>query len=161
MSKQHEGAAFVADATPASSQTPASAATIDTCFSTVDGTVAINAAAVHGRRWSDREILVAMCAFYGRSGRPPRSHEWLLPGPWPNTKTVQRRFGSWSAALAAAGFTHVSRGNPGHDHRSGRCAECRRTSPVPRRHAYWLEQFTLTEIFYIAGGLDLLVKEAA
>lgn len=63
-------------------------------------------------RWSDEEIIQAIQAYAGKHGAPPVAHDWDVAGPWPNKKTVMRRFGSWGNAMVAAGFERPKpRGN--------------------------------------------------
>lgn len=62
------------------------------------------------RRWSPEQIVAAMRSFAERHGRPPRSTDWktsTVEHPWAGT--VTDRFGSWPAALEAAGFTPSKR----------------------------------------------------
>jgi hypothetical protein len=57
-------------------------------------------------RWTHDSILVAISHWQAEHGRPPLLEEWRRgDGSHPSTTTVQRRFGSWNAAIEAAGFT--------------------------------------------------------
>jgi hypothetical protein len=74
------------------------------------------------RTWDREGIVAALRDWTGLLGRPPRSYEWTAgagaarsPTPgcriwrvghprWPSTPTVVRHFGSWNAALEAAGL---------------------------------------------------------
>lgn len=57
-------------------------------------------------QWDRERILEAIRRFARRHGRPPSSEEWQLKGPQrnPTAAVVRRHFGSFTAALAAAGF---------------------------------------------------------
>jgi hypothetical protein len=56
------------------------------------------------RGWSDREIRVALRAWTSRHGRPPLSNDWpRATADHPTAALAQAGFGSWRAALAAAG----------------------------------------------------------
>lgn len=75
----------------------------------------------HGRRgptvsWSREEIIDAIRAFAAEHGRPPRPNEWRLSGGTlgergtrPQVGTVRARFGTFEAAVIAAGFESASR----------------------------------------------------
>jgi hypothetical protein len=57
------------------------------------------------RRWSDREIVEALRDWAARYDRPPLSSDWRHAAPdHPSVALAQRRFGSWRAALDAAGL---------------------------------------------------------
>ena len=76
---------------------------------------AVEANAARVRRWDERSVIDALKRWARIEGRPPSSEEWL-PGrnarerwardypAWPSNGTVSRLFGSWNAAIAAAGF---------------------------------------------------------
>ena len=54
---------------------------------------------------SDPEVLAALRAWSVRHGRPPLSTDWRrAAGDHPTAALVQHRFGSWRAALEAAGI---------------------------------------------------------
>jgi Homing endonuclease associated repeat len=56
-------------------------------------------------RWTREAILEAIAKWAAEHGRPPASTDWVRAGAyWPNLTTVQARFASWNAAIAAAGF---------------------------------------------------------
>lgn len=58
---------------------------------------------VGARRWSDREIVEALCDARDRVGCWPTFEEWRhTTQEHPASATVVRRFGSWRAAIAAA-----------------------------------------------------------
>jgi hypothetical protein len=79
-----------------------------------------------GRTLSDADILEAIRTWTARYGEPPawadwspararrQSQEWrvqrYLSGDWPSSNTVARRFGTFTAAVAAAGITPRPRG---------------------------------------------------
>jgi len=56
--------------------------------------------------WDRERILEAIHRFARRHGRAPSSEEWCLKGPErnPTAAVVRRHFGSFTGALAAAGF---------------------------------------------------------
>lgn len=58
------------------------------------------------RYWTPERVLDAFARFVEENGRKPLSHEWLkrLHGDYPYTSEVLREFGSWNAALTAAGL---------------------------------------------------------
>jgi hypothetical protein len=56
------------------------------------------------RRWTDGEIVEALREWTARHGRPPLSSDWRRAATdHPTAALVQGRFGSWRAALEAAG----------------------------------------------------------
>jgi hypothetical protein len=56
------------------------------------------------RSWSDGELVEALKAWTARHGRPPLSSDWQHAAPdHPTAAVARRRFGSWRAALNAAG----------------------------------------------------------
>lgn len=81
------------------------------------------------RRWNQETIIVAIQEWAARYGSPPSAGEWNTTlarrggrrersTGYPPATTVQREFGSWSAALAAAGFQPRQAGmygRPGED----------------------------------------------
>lgn len=56
--------------------------------------------------WPDWAVIRAMIAWNEKHGRPPRRWEWDKGADktHPNSTTVLTRFGSWNAALEAAGL---------------------------------------------------------
>jgi len=84
------------------------------------------------RRWTRSRIVEAIREYHRRYGRPPRSIDWSVAaarwrwgedsekfrevkrrwdeGDWPHDRTVRDVFGTWNAALRAAGFA----GRPTH-----------------------------------------------
>jgi hypothetical protein len=57
------------------------------------------------RRWTREEIILLLQQDADRLGRPPLYLEWDKPSKKrPSGSTVQSRFGSWNAALEAAGL---------------------------------------------------------
>jgi hypothetical protein len=61
------------------------------------------------RRWSETAILEALRGFYREHLRAPTSTEWKTAGDdHPTYITVRERFGSWAAALDAAGLNDTS-----------------------------------------------------
>lgn len=61
----------------------------------------------HLNDWTRDEILAAIRRWYSLHGEPPRCNDWKLEAysEWPNTKCVTYLFGTWNAAIRAAGFT--------------------------------------------------------
>ena len=55
-------------------------------------------------RISEQDIAVALRREAARIGRNPYSREWQDRNLRPSSKTIFRRFGTWSAALTAAGL---------------------------------------------------------
>jgi double-stranded uracil-DNA glycosylase len=59
-----------------------------------------------GFRWTPDTIVYAITLWYRKNSRPPFTHEWDQAGEnHPSRQTVSRVFGSWNAAIHAAGFT--------------------------------------------------------
>jgi AcrR family transcriptional regulator len=57
------------------------------------------------QRWDRERIVTTIKAFAGRHGRPPTTTDWKRAGVnHPDPETVARHFGSFGAALSAAGF---------------------------------------------------------
>jgi hypothetical protein len=52
----------------------------------------------------DREVLEALRQFVESQGGPPTQESWTAAGFSPSERTVRRRFGSFQAAVAAAGL---------------------------------------------------------
>lgn len=85
------------------------------------------------RVWTHEEIIEAMRDWHRLYGRAPAAADWnsalarangrpdraerYESGRWPPTTTVQGRFGSWSAAITAAGFPPNPTGGPAHEAR--------------------------------------------
>jgi hypothetical protein len=56
-------------------------------------------------RWPKRRVLAHLHAWAQENGRPPTLEEWRRAGEsHPSAATVRRLFGTWNAALVAAGF---------------------------------------------------------
>lgn len=68
--------------------------------------------------WTPEAIIDAIREFADRYGQPPAACDWntgmsygmkakdfWADACWPQSQTVQAAFGSWNAAIAAAGFT--------------------------------------------------------
>lgn len=63
------------------------------------------------RHWTQAAVLAAIRAYAQRHGRPPAGNpKRPTPPGMPPVKTVQREFGSWSAAIRAAGLTPLRPG---------------------------------------------------
>ena len=59
------------------------------------------------RRWTREACLEGIRLHVERYGMQPISHDWLSgfkDAEMPDVRTIQREFGSWSAAMHAAGF---------------------------------------------------------
>jgi hypothetical protein len=69
------------------------------------------------RYWTPARIIAAIRAFHAKHGRPPHATEWNTAGlnGEPYVSVVQREFGSWRAAILAAGFVSHP---PGHYERT-------------------------------------------
>jgi hypothetical protein len=65
------------------------------------------------RRWTPQTIVAALRAWTARHGRQPTAADWAVVGEhrgeYPPTSTVQHEFGSWDAAIRAAGLPSASR----------------------------------------------------
>jgi hypothetical protein len=71
-----------------------------------------------GIRWTADLILYSIDLWARRYGRPPAANEWDRAGAdHPSRQTVQRVFGTWNAAIEAAGFRPRQ---PGHHRVRGR-----------------------------------------
>lgn len=58
------------------------------------------------KTWSKDEILYAILEWEEEHGEPPKWNDWLKKGDRrPVSMTVRTRFGSWTNAIAEAGFT--------------------------------------------------------
>jgi hypothetical protein len=78
---------------------------------------ALEAAGLQSRRiwsWSESQIVAALQAEAKRLGHAPTASEWRAPPPsergLPSGTVVARRFGSWNAALEAAGLPTLPSG---------------------------------------------------
>jgi Homing endonuclease associated repeat len=67
-----------------------------------------------GVEWTRERVLDAIRAHIDRQGRPPLSSDWRRPEDVsiPATHVVVNRFGSWRAAIAAAGRGEIRKGEP-------------------------------------------------
>lgn len=82
---------------------------VEECFGSWNRALEAAGFAPHRRNWDRDEILAALREFARRKGRVPRQGDWTRtskPGepPHPSRQTVVNQFGSWSAALTAAGL---------------------------------------------------------
>lgn len=57
-------------------------------------------------KWTRERIVSALQAWALEHGRPPSGTDWRVTGLWehPSTGTVLLKFGTWNAAMVAAGF---------------------------------------------------------
>lgn len=68
------------------------------------------------RQWKPEAIIDAIRAWFDSRGRPPVATDWhIVPEGEvvPSVNSVQREFGTWNAAIAAAGFTPFETGHYG------------------------------------------------
>jgi hypothetical protein len=64
-----------------------------------------------GFRWTHETIVYAITLWHRKHSRTPLTSEWDQAGEnHPSRQTVARVFGSWNAAMIAAGFTARPRG---------------------------------------------------
>ena len=56
------------------------------------------------RREREAVAIAAICEYVDRFGLPPTSEAWVKSRMTPSEKTIRRRFGSFRAAIKAAGF---------------------------------------------------------
>lgn len=56
-------------------------------------------------RWTQEAIVAALRRWNDEHGQPPTATQWIAGGEWwPTRTTVRGRWGTWNAAIAAAGF---------------------------------------------------------
>ena len=85
----------------------------------------------HGFTWNRQTIIYALDLWHRRHLATPTVAEWESAGPeHPCRQTVQRVFGSWSAAMCAAGFRPRGRGQPREPWRRRRCSRTGRWLPA-------------------------------
>jgi hypothetical protein len=73
--------------------------------------------------WTPDQIIVALKGDARRRGKPPTMREWRRPSKSrPSARSAQRYFGSWNAALRAAGLPTRKGGG----HLGVRVSHCRR-----------------------------------
>jgi hypothetical protein len=66
-----------------------------------------------GFRWTHDTIVYAITLWYRKHDRTPLMDEWVQAGEnHPSRQTVRRVFGSWNAAMIAAGFHPRPQGRP-------------------------------------------------
>ena len=64
-----------------------------------------------GFRWTPDTIVYAIHLWHRQNSRLPLTREWEQAGEnHPSRQTVMRVFGSWNAAMSAAGFAPRPRG---------------------------------------------------
>lgn len=65
-------------------------------------------------KWTRERIVAAIQAWAEKNGRPPAADEWRVTGLWehPSQGTVLAKFGTWNAAVTAAGFAPRQKGFP-------------------------------------------------
>lgn len=62
---------------------------------------------------SEQDYIDAIQRWAREHGEPPRMADWRpAVGDYPSTSAVEERFGSWNAAIRAAGFTPRPPGRP-------------------------------------------------
>jgi hypothetical protein len=84
----------------------------------------------HGFMWNRQTIVYAIDLWHRRHLRTPTVAEWEAAGAnHPCRQTVQRVFGSWNAAIQAAGFRPRPRGRTRDLWQRRRCAETGRWLP--------------------------------
>jgi transcriptional regulator with XRE-family HTH domain len=116
------------------------------------------------RYWDSERIVATFRAFDNQFGRQPTATDYAgrFPGgrkrlsatrldevdaitatgfTFPHPFAVQREFGSWSAALKAAGFTPSRGGSPSH-----------REPPQPRTHCKYGHEFTEENTYVYRGS---------
>src|SRR5258708_35870194 len=90
-----------------------------------------------GFRWTHDTIVYAITLWYRKHSRTPLTSEWDQAGEnHPSRQTVARVFGSWNAAMLAAGFTPRPRGRQPRSLAEGALAdgERGRRPPAGGRH---------------------------
>jgi hypothetical protein len=78
--------------------------------------------------WTRAAIVLAIQEWAAAYGQPPAIADWSraaryeqADGQWPSYQSAVRRWGSWNAAIAAAGFTpRPPHGGGGNEHRRRR-----------------------------------------
>ncbi len=86
-------------------------------------------------RWPPPRVVERLQAWAHEHGRPPTLEEWRRAGArHPSAATVRRLFGSWNAALVAAGFEKRPPGIPV-EPRSATHARCEKTGRWTARPA--------------------------
>jgi hypothetical protein len=69
--------------------------------------------------WTGDRIVAAIQGWAERTGRPPGAEDWRQPSKdRPSTNRVIHIFGSWSEAVATAGFVPRRQGSRRVGHRS-------------------------------------------
>lgn len=65
------------------------------------------------RRWSNGAVVEAIQLWADEHGTPPSESYWYSPpSGFPSTSVVRDRFGTWNAAITAAGFKPTPPGGP-------------------------------------------------
>ena len=94
-----------------------------------------NAAPEAVTRWPPPRVVERLQSWAHEHGRPPTLEEWRRAGTrHPSAATVRRLFGSWNAALVAAGFEMRPPGVPV-EPRSVTHARCEKTGRWTARPA--------------------------
>jgi Homing endonuclease associated repeat len=92
--------------------------------------VSIGAGPRSGFRWTPELIVYAIDLHHRRHLKLPSKRDWVRAGEdHPSLQTVRRAFGSWSAAVAAAGFRPRGPGGARFVTRA-RCSETGRWLPA-------------------------------
>ena len=66
--------------------------------------------------WTSEAIVAKIREWATGHGEPPVATDWQSAGDWPSVNTVQGAFGSWNAAIQAAGFIPLAQ-SAGRRHR--------------------------------------------
>lgn len=95
--------------------------------------------------WDRDKIALAVRRWAQEHQGPPRTRDWAAPGPaWPSYRIVVRVFGTWNAAIVAAGFTPrcQRRGNQAPE----RASEHGAGPPVERLQAKGLSEREISSV---------------
>jgi hypothetical protein len=103
--------------------------------------------------WTDEAILDAIRAYAKRNGHPPTKNGWDKAAKGrPCAATVMAHFGSWNAALSAAGFPQRKAVSPGYERTQ---AYRRRMSKIIKAHPPSQPRFRCGNCSRISTGAGL------